>query len=153
MQIGRKRSLRASLLEDTYSCALEVSFHEDRRGKQLWISSPKKRSSSLSILYSRTDVNKRLFNINGKVLAKGEVDRLFAVQIGNNMGCIWDAYKLIASNLWNHVHFKYQCLADHGQNGSVDGYSVPTNGMIADILTKNLKRVKVSQIMKLTNLG
>lgn len=89
-----------------------------------------------------------------RILIKGEAHDIFNITLGeDNMGCIRDAQTPVISDLSKHVDIKYQFLVDHVRRGNVKLQFVPTNEMLADILTKNLKKVKFGGMIRMINMA
>lgn len=62
------------------------------------------------------------------------------------------AYCSIGKYLSNHVGVIHQVVRDHVSNGNIILQYVSTNLLKADIFTKNLHRVKFTQLMKGSNM-
>lgn len=88
-----------------------------------------------------------------KIVLPGEiVDKLFKILIGeDNMACIQNTHISTNSDLCKHVDVKYQLLIDHMKR-NVSLPFIPTEKMVADVMTGKLKCIKFAELVKLTKM-
>lgn len=96
---------------------------------------------------------KKLAKVCRNVLEKHMVRCKLNVIIGkDNVGCVQDMFIQIVRDVSKHVNVKHQFLFESVQKRSV-GQLCAKRGMVADILTKNLKRVKFPHFCKSGKYG
>lgn len=76
-------------------------------------------------------------------------DRLFDISTGeDNIFYIKGAQSLFVLELSRHKDVKYQFLVDHVEKRDVMVHFVPTDEMVADVLTQNLGRARLQKLVK-----
>lgn len=84
-----------------------------------------------------------------KTLENGEPWKLMKMTIAENKkGCIEATYSFECTELSKHNDVKFQLVVDRVAKGIIGLQYVPTDMMVAEIYTKNMKRVKFSKLMK-----
>lgn len=59
---------------------------------------------------------------------------------------------LLCTDLSNNVDVKYKLVVDSVGKRCIGLHFIPTEIMITDIITKNLKHVKLAQLIRLTKM-
>lgn len=74
----------------------------------------------------------------------------FGISIGkDNMGSLRRAKNQVVSYFSADLNLKYKFLVDHITKGDINIHHVPTNQMIANLHTKNLKEIKFDEMLEL----
>lgn len=85
---------------------------------------------------------------------KSEVERFFKIRIAeDDTGYLQDIHNPVVSKFSKHVDIKYQFMVDHVLKGIIDVCFLPTDSMMADMMTQNLKRIKFVEMINMMRIG
>lgn len=88
-----------------------------------------------------------------RVVEKSEEERMVKTRIGkDDMECLRDVHSPFVSRLSKHVAIERQFMVDHVLKGNVDEYIVPTDCMMPDMMTMNVKRIEFDETMIVMNM-
>lgn len=86
-----------------------------------------------------------------EVLSHGDLQNLFSICIGkDNQACIFDAQNSTLTDLSKHVDLKFQFLLKKVKMESISLQYVSSDNMVADIITKKLRKNKLKHLIGLT---